>query len=215
MKKYKKIIIIILGILVVLALLVFVYFKAAFISKNEVKDIVVRDMNVSSDDIYFETIDFEMDKKRYEVELYYQNRDYEYKVDAKNGRVIYTDFYNSQNIIPDNNNDNNNNNNNNNNTNDDNIDNNTNNNSNGTTNDNQNNTTIPSAKISLEEAKNIALNHANLAANNVQFLRTKTEYEYNTLVYEIDFVYNNLDYEYEISAITGEIISFDKDSIYD
>ena len=92
MKKYGKIIIIVVGILVVLALLILIYFKTTFISKNEVKDIVADNMNVSSSDLYFESIDFEFDNGIYEVEVYYQNRDYEYKIDAKEGKVIYTDY---------------------------------------------------------------------------------------------------------------------------
>ena len=40
MKKNGKIIIIIVGIVVVVALLVLIYFKTAFISENEVKDVV-------------------------------------------------------------------------------------------------------------------------------------------------------------------------------
>ena len=88
MKKYGKIIIIVVGILAIIALLILVYFKITFISKNEVKDIVSDNMNVSSSDLYFENIDLELDKSVYEVEVYYQNRDYEYKIDAKEGKVI-------------------------------------------------------------------------------------------------------------------------------
>ena len=37
----------------------------------------------------------------------------------------------------------------------------------------------------------------------------------HTLVYELEFYYNNIEYDYEINATTGDIISYDKDSIYD
>ena len=200
MKKYGKIIIIVVGILVVLALLILIYFKTAFISKNEVKDIVADNMNVSSSDLYFESIDFELDNSVYEVEVYYQNRDYEYKIDAKEGKVIYTDFRN----VNTNNQNNSSNGNNNNNGNSNNS------NSNG-----QNSLNGVTASISLDEAKNIALTDAGLDINSVQFTREELEHDNHTLVYELEFFYNNIEYDYEINATTGDIISYDKDSIYD
>ena len=200
MKKYGKIIIIVVGILVVLALLILIYFKTTFISKNEVKDIVADNMNVSSSDLYFESIDFELDNSVYEVEVYYQNRDYEYKIDAKEGKVIYTDFRN----VNTNNQNNSSNGNNNNNGNSNNS------NSNG-----QNSLNGVTASITLDEAKNIALTDAGLDINSVQFTREELEHDNHTLVYELEFFYNNIEYDYEINATTGDIISYDKDSIYD
>lgn len=183
MKKYGKIIIIVVGIIAVIALLVLIYFKIAFISKNEVIDIVANNMKVNSGNLYFESIDFEMDKIIYEVEVYYENRNYEYKIDAKEGKIIYTDFR----VV------------------------NTNNNQNNSNNDSNN---IPTANITVDEAKNIALTHANLTEDSVQLLRTKQEYDDGIFVYEIDFNYNTYEYDYKINANTGEIVSYDKDSIY-
>lgn len=195
MKKYGKIIIIVVGILVVIALLILIYFKTTFISKNEVKDIVADNMSVSSSDLYFESIDFEMDKGVYEVEVYYQNRDYEYKIDAKDGKIIYTDFNTTDSITNDNSSNNNNSSN------------------NSNTNGSTNNATT--ASIPLDEAKNIALTNANLTEDAVQFLRTEQEYDDGVLVYEIDFTHGDFEYDYKINANTGEVVSYDRDSIYD
>lgn len=189
-KKYGKIIIIVVGILVVIALLILIYFKITFISKNEVKDVVADNMSVSSSDLYFESIDFEMDKSVYEVEVYYQNRDYEYKIDAKDGKIIYTDFNTTNSITDDN----------------------SSNNSNNSSNNGNNATT---ASITVDEAKNIALTHANLTEDTVSLLRTEQEYDDVVLVYEIDFTHGYYEYDYKINANTGEIVSYDRDSIYD
>ncbi len=202
MKKYGKIIIIVVGILVVIALLILIYFKTTFISKNEVKDIVAANMNVSSSDLYFEDIDFDFDKGVYEVEVWYINDAvYEYKIDARTstegGRIIYTDFKYFTNGITDDKNSNNSNNNSN----------------NYSTNGSTNNATT--ASITVDEAKNIALTNANLTENVVQFLRTEQEYDNGVLVYEIDFTYGDYEYDYKINANTSEIVSFDRDSIYD
>lgn len=205
MKKYGKIIIIVVGILVVIALLILIYFKTTFISKNEVKDIVTKNMNVSSGDLYFESIDFEFDNSIYEVEVYYQNRDYEYKIDAKEGKIIYTD-YRSVNTNNNQNNTNNGNNNNNGNSNG---------NSNNGNSNGQNSLNGVTASISLDEAKNIALTNAGLDINSVRFTREELDHDNHTLVYELEFFYNNIEYDYEINATTGDIISYDKDSIYD
>ena len=167
MKKYGKIIIIVVGILVVIALLILIYFKTTFISKDDVKDIIAANMNANVNDLYFEDIDFDFDKGVYEVEvLYINDAVYEYKIDARTstegGRIIYTDFKYFTNGITDDNNSNN-----------------------SSTNGSTNNATA--ASIPLDEAKNIALTHANLTEDAVSLLRTEQEYENGVLVYEIDF----------------------------
>ena len=73
--------------------------------------------------------------------------------------------------------------------------------------------TSPSAKITLEEAKQIALNHAGLTASGVTFRDkdTKLDFDDGRLVYEVEFVSGEMEYEYEISAQSGEVIKYDKD----
>lgn len=196
MKKTKKIIIIVIGVLLILALIFLIYLKVAFISKSEVKDIIAANMNVNVNDLYFESIDLELDKGIYEVEVYYHNDDYEYKIDAKSategGRIIYTDFKYFTNSIIDNNNSN----------------------TNESTN-NENASNSNTTTITMDEARDIALNHASTNINSITHLRTERDYENNTLVYEVDFIYNNYEYDYKIDAATGTIISYDVDSIYD
>ncbi|HEM3577214.1 TPA: PepSY domain-containing protein [Streptococcus suis] len=63
-------------------------------------------------------------------------------------------------------------------------------------------TTTVAVTISMEQAKNIALKDAGLAANKVQF----KEVDLEKSVYEVDFVANNLEYEYDINGLTGKII---------
>ena len=84
----------------------------------------------------------------------------------------------------------------------------------GSTNNNANDSNN-TASITVEEARNIALSNANLSADLVQFLRTEQEYDDGVLVYEIDFTYGDSEYDYKINANTGEIVSYDRDSIYD
>jgi len=66
--------------------------------------------------------------------------------------------------------------------------------------------------ITLEDAKARALEHAGVKAEDVTFLKTGMDYENNTQVYDIEFISGNTEYDYEINAATGEIVSFDRDA---
>lgn len=67
------------------------------------------------------------------------------------------------------------------------------------------------AKYTIEQAKEIALKHANLTSDQVMFGKCVMDYEYGTQSYEIEFYKDYLEYSYEINANTGEIISFEQD----
>lgn len=183
-KKKTILTVVLIIILIIVALLIsfWIYVKTAFISKDEVKEVVLNTMNVNEDDVYFESIDLELDKREYEVELYYNNNDYEFKVSAKEGKIIYTDYYIENNDA--NSNDQS---------------------SNATTNQNNN--------ISLDEAVNIALENANASESDVNFVKKQEDYDDNELVYDIEFHYEGYEYEYEIRAKDGFIISQDKDQL--
>ena len=66
-------------------------------------------------------------------------------------------------------------------------------------------------KITIDEAKNIALKHANLTEDKVNFVKAKEDTNSTPKKYDIEFTSNNTEYDYEINADTGEIIEFDKD----
>ena len=77
---------------------------------------------------------------------------------------------------------------------------------NETSTNNSNNTTTD--KITKDEAKQIALKHANVT--NI----TNYEIELDDNKYEIEFKANNKEYEYEINATTGKIIKYSIDNNY-
>lgn len=80
----------------------------------------------------------------------------------------------------------------------------------------QPNTNQTAGEITVEEAKTIALNHAGLTADAVTFVKAKQDYDDGRLVYEIEFVTTSgngyLEYDYEIDAATGNILSYDYDA---
>lgn len=66
-------------------------------------------------------------------------------------------------------------------------------------------------RITAQEAEDIALNHAGLTREQVQRLYSNADYDDGVPEYEVQFEYERLEYEYEIHAENGKILSFDKD----
>ena len=66
-------------------------------------------------------------------------------------------------------------------------------------------------KITIEEAKSIALKHSNLDESQVSFVKAKYEFDDGIGKYEIEFYYNFKEYDYEINASNGEIIKYKMD----
>lgn len=65
--------------------------------------------------------------------------------------------------------------------------------------------------VTQEKAESIALEHAGLLADEVRNIRTEYEIDDGIPHFEVQFYYENWEYDYEIHAETGEILSFDKD----
>lgn len=65
--------------------------------------------------------------------------------------------------------------------------------------------------ISEDEAKQIALEDAKVSESEVKNIRVKLKRDDGALEYEVDFYVDNNEYEYEISASDGAILSMDTD----
>ena len=76
----------------------------------------------------------------------------------------------------------------------------------GSANDSAENT---ATTVSMEEAKTIALNDAGVALEDARFYETKGDEEDGRVVYEIEFVAGNVEYDYEIDKATGDIVNKD------
>ncbi|MEG0365219.1 MAG: PepSY domain-containing protein [Coprobacillus sp.] len=72
-----------------------------------------------------------------------------------------------------------------------------------------NNAKEEKAKITVEEAKDVALKHANLEMGEVKFTEEETEYN----KYDFEFTSGNTRYEYEIDAVTGKILNYDHETM--
>ena len=65
-------------------------------------------------------------------------------------------------------------------------------------------------KITADEAKRIALAHAKLVEKDVTFVKVELE-DNNRYEYDVDFYSRNVEYDYEIDAVSGAILSADRD----
>ncbi len=65
--------------------------------------------------------------------------------------------------------------------------------------------------LSAAEAEQIALEHAGLKAEEVKGLHSYLDWDDGRKQYEVEFFHDFWEYDYEIHADTGDILSFDKD----
>ena len=68
------------------------------------------------------------------------------------------------------------------------------------------------ATITAEQAQNIALQDANVTADTVKYLSALPDRDNGRLYYDVSFWNDGTEYEYEIDAATGEIVSVDVDA---
>jgi uncharacterized membrane protein YkoI len=66
--------------------------------------------------------------------------------------------------------------------------------------------------IGKDAATDIALDHAELTTEDVLYSRTRLERDDGRIEYDVEFYCDGVEYDYEIDATTGEILSFDKDA---
>ena len=67
-------------------------------------------------------------------------------------------------------------------------------------------TASQTAYIGLDAAKAAALSHAGVTASQAAFLEAEYDYDDGRMLYEVEFRVNGTKYEYEIDALTGEVI---------
>lgn len=71
--------------------------------------------------------------------------------------------------------------------------------------------TASSNYITVERAKQIALNDAGVKESSAVFLRANLDWDDGRMQYEVEFYSGNTEYDYDIDAITGAILSSDRE----
>ena len=75
---------------------------------------------------------------------------------------------------------------------------------------NYNNTTTTNDYIGVDKAREIVLNHAGLNSSDVRFSKVELDIDYHIATYEIEFYHDYYEYDYEIDAVTGEILKYER-----
>ena len=74
-----------------------------------------------------------------------------------------------------------------------------------------NNANDTNKKVTIEQAKEIALNHANLTSAQVSFVKSELDFDDGIQKYDIEFYFNNKEFDYKIDANTGNILKYEQD----
>lgn len=68
------------------------------------------------------------------------------------------------------------------------------------------------AYIGSERANKIAFEHSGIEESAIYQMEIEMDYEYHTMVYEVEFVIDGMEYEYDIDAMTGEVLNFETEA---
>lgn len=74
---------------------------------------------------------------------------------------------------------------------------------------------LPDTTVTQVQAENIALEYAGFTADQASRLRTEYEVDDGIPQYDVSFYEGDWEYEFEISAKDGHVLSYDKDHKYD
>lgn len=156
---------------------------AAQITADKAKETALQHAGVKAEDVAYikAKLDRENGKKVYDVEFLTKDyREYDYELDAENGKILQYDYEAERSFYAD----------------------------------------IPEkdrkADVTLEQAKKIALQHAGVKAENVTFVKAEADRDDGRKSYDVEFYTKDgngwKEYDYEISAYTGEVLSYDADA---
>ena len=67
-------------------------------------------------------------------------------------------------------------------------------------------------RLTKEQAEDVALKHAGFTADQVKGLKSELDIDGGFVHYEVEFRVGQWDYEYDIHAETGAVLSFEKDN---
>ena len=156
------------------------------VTKDEAKAVALKHAGVKAADVKHYKV--EVDKERsaavYEIEFYANGYEYDYTVNAENGKVLKAEKEREADRAS---------------------------NAQNTTTLKAPEQQVADVKVTKDEAKAAALKHAGLNENEISRYKVELDKERNGLVYEIEFEAGKLEYEYEVSAEDGKVLKAEKE----
>lgn len=159
--------------------------ELAYIGMPKAEEIALAHANINaSDTLQLDTtMDLEDEHNiKYDVSFYVESVKYEYKIHARTGEILE---YISPTATED-----------------------------GDVNINTDDDLVPenSDYIGQLAAIDIAYSDAKISENDIEFIHAKLDVVDDVTVYSVEFYIGNVEYDYEIDALTGEILAFDNDA---
>ncbi len=151
------------------------------ISEDRAKHIACGDAKVNVNNAIFKKVKLDTDdgKKYYDIEFSINNNEYDYEIDAYSGAILDKDVDRDNVIVSK---------------------------PTGAEKPVVSESPTSSANISEKKAKSIVLEHIGANSKDVVFRKVNLEYDDGRRYYDIELVYNNYEYDYEISYKTGKIL---------
>ena len=89
----KEKILLVLSILVIAFSIVVIYFKMEYITRKELKVIILKDLSTKKENLNNYIVKFLKDGETYiyKINFKYENNEYHYEVNAKNGYILLSD----------------------------------------------------------------------------------------------------------------------------
>ena len=163
-----------------------------YITVDKAKQAALTHAGVNASDATFVKagLDWDDGKVKYEVEFYVGNTEYDYDIDANTGAVLsydreWDDFSLNRPATGTN--------------------------TGTTTKPGTTTGTTTSGQISADKAKEISLSHAGVSASSATFVKAQLDRDDGRLQYDVEFYVGTTEYDYEIDANTGAILSYDHD----
>jgi len=170
------------------------------VSLQEAKDIALKDANLDLTQVKFQETDLDEDDnvKHYELEFVTDNSEYEYDIRLSNGKILDKEIEekngsDKSDDLDDDQDDRY----------DDDMD--------DDQDDKEESKEEAKGLIGISKAKEIALNHVGLTSDQVRFESVELDTDDGLKVYEVEFEKGNKEFEFEINALTGQIIEFDSE----
>lgn len=163
--------------------------SASDISMQQATEIALQDAGFSSSEVdsLSGNLDSDDDVRHYDVRFVFQGMEYEYEIKASDGTILGKDREAVE------------------------------------THSSSQNVPLPAESstmtdsdfIGVDEAKSIALQVSGVDASNAVFTEAKPDVDEGVHIYEIEFISDDVEYSFEINAMTGSVAEWEKESIYD
>ena len=157
------------------------------IGKQKAQEIALADAGVAAEDALHLIVkpDWDDGVRIYEVEFYTASQEYDYEIHAETGDILSRDREAEWN---------------------------------GTAASGSSNTgstaSASTTDIGEAKAKSVALNHAGISESDTSYIYAKKDWDDGRWVYDVEFWANGKEYDYEILASDGTILSYDYDAEY-